>query len=53
MKAILFMSKGVAELCELEKPQCTDDTMIAKVHYTGLTNGTDRNTFMGMTLAQG
>lgn len=53
MQAIRFASKGVAELCELEKPKCTDDTMLVKVHYTGLTNGTDRNTFMGMTLAQG
>ncbi|MGI6118402.1 MAG: zinc-dependent alcohol dehydrogenase [Bilifractor sp.] len=53
MKAIRFASKGVAELCELPKPVCTDDTMIIEVKYTGVTNGTDRNCFMGMTLALG
>lgn len=53
MKAIQIVTKGITELCDIPKPVCTDDTMIVKVSYTGLTNGTDRNCLMGMTLWTG
>ncbi|NLF29292.1 MAG: zinc-binding dehydrogenase [Planctomycetes bacterium] len=47
MRGIMFTAKGRAEIIEEPTPVCTDDTMLLRTLYSGLSNGTERSFLMG------
>jgi hypothetical protein len=47
MKGIKFVEEGQAALIDEEMPVCTDDTMLLRTLYSGLSNGTERNFLVG------
>ncbi len=47
MRGIMFVEKGQTALIEEPMPVCTDDTMLLKTLYSGLSNGTERSFLMG------
>jgi 2-desacetyl-2-hydroxyethyl bacteriochlorophyllide A dehydrogenase len=47
MKGIMFVEEGQAALIDEEMPECTEDTMLLRTLYSGLSNGTERNFLVG------
>ncbi len=47
MKGIMFTAKGRAEIIDEDTPVCTDDTLLLRTLYSGLSNGTERSFLMG------
>ncbi len=53
MKTLLDVRKGVVEIVDMPNPICTDDTMLVKNIYSGISNGTERNVLMGGCCGRG
>lgn len=53
MKGIWFTAKGKAEFLDEPEPKCSDDTVLLKALYSGLSNGTERNKLMGGNYSKG
>jgi len=47
VKGIMFVKEGQAALIDEEMPVCTDDTMLLRTLYSGLSNGTERSFLVG------
>jgi len=47
MKGLRNTAKGVVEILDLDMPACTDDSMLVKNKYSGISNGTERNVLIG------
>lgn len=47
MKGLLDVEKGIVKIVEMDKPACTEDTMLVQNIYSGISNGTERNVMMG------
>ena len=46
MKGVMFVEKGKAAIIEEDMPVCEPDTMLCKVLYSGVSNGTERSFLM-------
>ena len=46
MKGVMFVEKGVAAIINEPMPVCTDDAMLLKALYSGVSNGTERSFLM-------
>lgn len=53
MKGIMFIEKGRAALIDEETPRCGPGLALCQTLFTGLTNGTERNTLMGGNYSRG
>ncbi len=53
MKGIMFVEKGRAELIDEDTPRCEPGRVLCQTLFTGLTNGTERNTLMGGNYSRG
>ena len=53
MKGIMLVSKGRAELIDEPSPRCAPGLVLCKTLFSGLTNGTERNTLMGGNYSRG
>lgn len=53
MKGIMFVERDRTELIDEEMPVCTPDTMVLKVLYSGLSNGTERSFLVGGNYGHG
>jgi 2-desacetyl-2-hydroxyethyl bacteriochlorophyllide A dehydrogenase len=53
MKGIMFVSRGQAALIDEPMPECAPGTLLCQTVFSGLTNGTERNTLMGGNYARG
>jgi len=53
MKGIMFTAKGRTEIIEEDMPVCTDDTILCKTLYSGLSNGTERSFLIGGSYGRG
>jgi len=51
MKAAIDKRDKIARMGEAEKPKCNDDEMLIRALYTGISNGTARNMFVGESYA--
>jgi 2-desacetyl-2-hydroxyethyl bacteriochlorophyllide A dehydrogenase len=47
VKGIMFVEEGQAALIDEEMPVCSDDTILVRTLYSGLSNGTERNFLVG------
>ncbi|MFW6154433.1 MAG: zinc-dependent alcohol dehydrogenase [Planctomycetota bacterium] len=47
MKGIMFTARGTAEIIDEPTPICTDDTLLLRTLYSGVSNGTERSFLMG------
>ncbi len=47
MKGLRNVDKGIIQICDLEMPECSKDTMLIKNIYSGISNGTERNVLVG------
>lgn len=47
MKGVMFVEQGQAAIIEEPMPVCTEDTMLARVLYSGVSNGTERSFLVG------
>ena len=46
MKGVMFVEKGKAAIIAEDMPVCKPDTMLCKVLYSGVSNGTERSFLM-------
>ena len=53
MKGIMFVARGQAELIDEETPRCGPGLVLCQTLFSGLTNGTERNTLMGGNYSRG
>jgi len=47
MKSIIFPSKGKIDFKDELAPKCPSNGLLLKTHFSGLTNGTERNILLG------
>ena len=47
MKGLRNIAEGIIQVCDLKMPCCTEDAMLIKNIYSGISNGTERNVLVG------
>lgn len=47
MKGVMFTSKGVTEIIEEPNPQCSEDKVLLRTLFSGISNGTERSFLTG------
>lgn len=53
MKGVMFVAEGRAELIDEPMPVCTDETMLLRTLFSGLSNGTERSFLCGGNYGHG